>query len=134
LIDRNAITITNNLENESTLIASDETRLKQVLLNLISNAIKYNRVEGDLIIDGEIVEGSRYRISVTDTGHGIPASEQENVFKMFHQIGRSPNVSAEGTGIGLYVSKLLIDGMGGRIGFESTLDVGSTFWIELPLA
>ncbi|WP_161974010.1 ATP-binding protein [Hwanghaeella grinnelliae] len=134
LVDRNAITVTNNLHGTSVVLATDETRFKQILLNLITNAIKYNKVNGSLVIEGKEAGDNRYRISVTDTGHGIPDDEQDNIFKMFHQIGRSPDIAAEGTGIGLYVCKLLIDGMGGRIGFESTEEMGSTFWIELPQA
>jgi len=115
-------------------LRTDPIRLRQVLINLISNAIKFNREGGNVTIAGEAISGSRYRISVKDTGIGIPEGDHEVVFQMFQRLEAEPSVAKEGTGIGLTVSKLLAERIGGEIDFESEEGVGSTFWVDLPMA
>ncbi|MEW5770779.1 MAG: PAS domain S-box protein [Pseudomonadota bacterium] len=112
---------------------ADRTRLKQVLVNLLSNAIKYNRPHGSVTL--RLVPGAQGfgRIEVSDTGLGLSAAQQEELFQPFHRLhGAESNI--EGHGIGLAICKRLADAMGGRIGVASTPGVGSTFWLELPLA
>lgn len=112
-------------------VRADYTRLKQVLLNLMSNAVKYNRKNGKVTISFEEAAGNMLRIAVTDTGEGIPEDQQSELFKPFSRLG-AENSEIEGTGIGLVVSKNLIEIMNGAIGLKSEVGKGSTFWIELP--
>lgn len=114
-------------------VSADKQRLKQVLLNLLSNAIKYNRRRGTVTISSERVGEERLRISVGDTGYGIPAGMLERLFTPFDRLGADQG-AIEGTGLGLALSKGLIDAMGGSLGVESTEGEGSCFWVELPLA
>jgi PAS domain S-box-containing protein len=114
-------------------VVADRQRLKQVLLNLLSNAVKYNREAGSISIRCASADGDRVRISVVDTGYGIAPAHLERLFRPFDRIG-AENGGVEGTGIGLALTRGLIDAMGGDIGVESELDVGSTFWFELPRA
>jgi PAS domain S-box-containing protein len=118
----------------SALLLTDQTRLKQALINLLSNAVKFNKDDGTVTIDGKEVVPGFLRISVTDTGKGIPKDDYSSIFDLFHRLDADPMIATEGTGIGLTVTKLLVERMAGRIGFESELGVGSTFWIDLPLA
>lgn len=115
-------------------LKTDRLRFKQALLNLLSNAVKYNVDGGNVDVYGRETESGFLRISVVDTGIGIAKEDFGNVFQMFHRLGDDPMVAREGTGIGLVVSKLLIERMAGRIGFDSEKGVGTTFWFELPLA
>ena len=117
-----------------TLLYTDQTRLKQILINLLSNAIKFNKVGGTVTLEGYETENGYLRISVTDTGVGIAKENYSSVFHLFHRLNSDPMIAREGTGIGLTVTKLLVDRMAGRVGFESEIETGSTFWIELPLA
>lgn len=115
------------------LIRADITKIKQVLLNLISNAIKYNVTDGSVDINWQILEDQRIRINIKDTGIGISEEKQNQVFDSFNRLGHETS-AIFGSGIGLTVTKQLVESMGGKIGFESEVGMGSTFWIELLLA
>ncbi len=114
-------------------VYADRTRVKQVLINLLSNAIKYNRVGGTVVVDCAVTSPQRIRISVTDTGPGLAPEKLAQLFETFNRLGQEGG-TVEGTGIGLVVSKRLVELMGGEIGVESTVGSGSVFWIELNLA
>ncbi len=111
-------------------VRADRTRLKQVMINLLSNAIKYNRNEGSIVVDSYETAPQCIRICVKDTGVGIPSDKVAELFQSFNRLGQE-NSSVEGTGIGLVMSKRLVELMDGVIGVESELGVGSQFWIEL---
>ncbi|MFP5341979.1 MAG: ATP-binding protein [Candidatus Limnocylindria bacterium] len=115
-----------------TFVFADRQRLRQVLLNLLSNAVKYNRDEGSIRVVCERAEGERLRIGVIDTGPGIPDRLMGRLFAPFDRLG-AEQTTVEGTGMGLTVSKALIEAMGGSIEVESEEGVGSTFWIELDI-
>jgi PAS domain S-box-containing protein len=114
-------------------VLADRIRLKQILLNLLSNAIKYNRPGGTVVLDCSTNTPDRTRIIVRDTGPGLPPEKLAQLFQPFNRLGQESSVE-EGTGIGLVVSKLLVELMGGMIGAESTVGVGSVFWFELSSA
>jgi signal transduction histidine kinase len=114
-------------------VRADYIRLKQVLMNLLGNAVKYNREGGTVAVSWQGPADGRVRITVADTGHGIPPERQGELFQPFSRLGAEAT-SVEGTGIGLAICKRLVEMMDGRIGFESTPGVGSTFWVELPAA
>ncbi|NQV45928.1 MAG: PAS domain S-box protein [Rhodospirillales bacterium] len=111
---------------------TDSTRLTQALLHLLSNAVKYNRKGGTVTLNAQKTPENMMRISVTDTGKGIPAEKYDDLFKPFDRLGREAR-NIEGSGIGLTIAKHLVDLLGGKIGFESVVDKGSTFWIDVPL-
>ena len=111
----------------------DRTRFKQVLINLLSNAIKYNRTDGTVVVACATIAPERIRISVTDTGVGLSAEKLAQLFQPFNRLGQEAGAE-EGTGIGLVVTKRLVELMGGEIGVESAIGVGSVFWIELTAA
>lgn len=115
-------------------LRTDRMRFKQSLLNLLSNAIKYNTDGGTVTVAGHETDDGYLHISVTDTGIGIAEEYHSSVFHMFNRLGADPMIAQEGTGIGLTVTKLLVEQMAGWAGFESEEGVGSTFWIKLPLA
>lgn len=115
-------------------VVADRTRLRQVLLNLLSNAIKYNRDGGAVLVDcvpGE--EGGRVRLSVQDTGLGLSAEQVASLFQPFNRLGQEGGAQ-EGSGIGLVVTKQLVELMGGTMGVTSKPGMGSAFWLELPAA
>ena len=114
-------------------VHADRTRLKQVLINLLSNAIKYNRPHGAVHVTCGASGAHRMRISVRDTGEGLPPAKLEQLFQPFNRLGQEAGIE-EGTGIGLVVSKRLVELMGGTIGVEGTVGVGNVFWIELHVA
>jgi signal transduction histidine kinase/ActR/RegA family two-component response regulator len=111
-------------------VSSDRTRLKQILINLLSNAIKYNTVRGTVVVDYAASAPNRIRIDIRDTGAGLRADQVAQLFQPFNRLGQEAR-GEEGTGIGLVVTKRLVELMGGTIGVASTVGTGSVFWIEL---
>ena len=111
-------------------VRADRTRVKQILLNLLSNAIKYNHAGGTVTIECTLRSPERIRISVSDTGPGLAADKLAQLFQPFNRLGQQAG-GEEGTGIGLVMTKRLIELMGGVIGVESTVGVGSVFWVEM---
>lgn len=115
---------------EEEFIMVDYTRIKQVLINLISNAIKYNRENGKVLLYCEKTDNNTIRFNITDTGLGISKENLDLIFKPFYRI-QNFNTAIEGTGIGLTVVKEIIESMNGKIGVSSDLGVGTHFWIEI---
>jgi PAS domain S-box-containing protein len=113
-------------------VHADRTRLKQVLINLLSNAIKYNREQGRVDVSYSRPTPGRVRVSVKDSGGGLAPDKVQQLFQPFNRLGQEGS-GEEGTGIGLVVAKQLIQLMGGVIGVESTVGVGSIFWFELSV-
>ncbi len=114
-----------------TAVRADKVRLKQVLLNLLSNAVKYNREGGHIHLGVQPAAGERLRISVADSGIGIATERIKDIFQPFNRLG-AEHSEIEGTGIGLTITRRLMELMGGEMGVSSQVGVGSTFWIELP--
>jgi PAS domain S-box-containing protein len=114
-------------------VRADLQRLNQVLLNLLGNAVKYNRDGGSVRVSVESRPAGRLAITVADTGPGIPAKMLPVIFEPFERLGAEAT-SVEGTGLGLTVAKALAEAMDGTLGVRSEVGVGSTFWIDLPAA
>jgi signal transduction histidine kinase/CheY-like chemotaxis protein len=115
---------------EDIYVLADNQRLKQVLMNLLSNAVKYNRERGDVVCTWRRTADGRVIVDVMDKGPGIPPEARDRLFMPFERLG-SGGGHVSGTGLGLAVSKRLVEAMGGHIGVESEVGQGSTFWIEL---
>ena len=132
--DKRSIKIENQTSFSSDVsINVDEARFRQVLLNLLSNAVKYNNENGKIIIKCSPVEGSMLHLSVTDTGEGLTQEQLNKLFRPFERVG-AKHSKVEGTGLGLVISKDLIELMGGTIEVESEVGKGSSFWIKVPLS
>lgn len=116
---------------ERIYIRADRTRFKQIMLNLLSNSIKYNRTYGQVDINF-LIDGDSVNINVSDTGDGIPRQRIKELFQPFNRLVDSHS-TIEGTGIGLVITKQLIELMGGSVGVSSETGVGSTFWVKLPI-
>jgi PAS domain S-box-containing protein len=114
-------------------VLADRTRVKQILINLLSNAIKYNHAGGAVIVECVSRSPERICISVKDTGPGLSPDQLAQLFQPFNRLGREAG-GEEGTGIGLVMTKRLVELMGGVIGMKSDIGVGSVFWVELLLA
>ena len=119
--------------DDACTVQADRLRLRQILLNLLSNAVKYNREKGSVWISCRPAAEDRIRIAVHDSGRGIAAEALPRLFKPFERI-ESAYDGIEGAGIGLALSKRLVEAMDGAIGAESVAGEGSTFWVELPAA
>jgi len=116
-------------QDQALFVHADRTRVKQVMINLLSNAIKYNRPGGSVTVRCASADGV-VRVSVDDTGHGLTPAQLGQLFQPFNRLGQDKN-GEEGTGIGLVVTRQLIELMSGRIGVDSEPGVGTSFWIEL---
>lgn len=121
------------VEGSNAIVLADKQRLNQVLLNLLTNAIKYNRENGSVRLETSMREGGLVRISVADTGIGISEAMMDRLFTPFDRLGADAT-GIEGTGLGLSLSRGLTEAMSGTIGAESTVGLGSTFWVDLPVA
>jgi CheY-like chemotaxis protein len=119
--------------DRSCQVQADPVRIKQVLINLLTNAIKYNRVAGRVAVRCSAAPGQPVRISVEDTGLGLTPEQLAKLFEPFNRLGQEVGAEA-GTGIGLVICKRLVELMGGRMGAISTAGVGSSFWFELEAA
>jgi CheY-like chemotaxis protein len=113
-------------------VLADRTRLKQVVINVLFNAIKYNRVGGHVTVQSSLGQPDAVRISVRDTGCGLAPDKLTQLFQPFNRLGQEQGTE-EGTGIGLVVAQRLVQLMGGDIGADSALGVGSEFWVSMPL-
>lgn len=113
-------------------VLADRQRFQQVLLNLLSNAIKYNKRGGKVFVDCRTVDAAGLRLTIRDTGAGLTPEKLNRLFRPFERLD-SDHYGIEGTGIGLALSKRLVDAMGGVIGVESKVGAGSTFWVQLPI-
>jgi PAS domain S-box-containing protein len=112
-------------------VNADRTRFAQIVMNFGSNAIKYNRPGGSVTLVASAVSPATLRVTVTDTGVGIPLDKQDKLFQPFQRAGQEAG-PIEGTGIGLVISKRLAELMGGGVGFRSSPGIGSEFWVDLP--
>ena len=113
-------------------IKADRTRIKQILINLLSNAIKYNRHGGKVLVQCQEVSEGRIRLCVADTGQGLSPEQIAQLFQPFNRLGQEAHAE-EGTGIGLVMTKRLVELMGGIIGVQSAVGEGSIFWVEMNL-
>jgi diguanylate cyclase (GGDEF)-like protein/PAS domain S-box-containing protein len=132
LAEKNGITI-NQCMSDDAYVMADLNRFNKVLFNLMQNAVKFNHDGGSVSITIEGVNNGFMRINIADTGMGIKPDDQKGLFDPFARVGGSAS-AVEGVGLGLSISKKLVELMGGKIGFESEYGSGSTFWFELPVA
>ena len=133
LAGERAVTVSHECDPSTPLALADEQRVKQVLLNLVSNAIKYNREAGRVQIAVKPAESGRIGVCITDTGHGIAAEDLERLFSPFERLGAEQS-GVEGTGLGLALSRLMVEAMDGSLEVASVRGEGSAFTVELPAA
>ncbi len=115
------------------VLRADRTRLRQVLLNLLTNAVKYNHPQGRVLVEAAALPGDWVRLAITDTGPGIAADRLHELFQPFQRLGAEFS-EVEGSGIGMTIARQLVELMGGRIGVDGRPGAGARFWIELPAA
>jgi PAS domain S-box-containing protein len=115
------------------VVLADRTRMRQVIINLLSNAIKYNRPGGSVLVEYATRDDGRIRLSVRDSGLGLSPEKQAQLFQPFNRLGQEGGVE-QGTGIGLVVTRRLVETMQGAIGVESSVNVGTLFWVDLRSA
>ena len=132
LLIKHDVTLIDEIGDSPTFLLADRVRTKQVILNLLSNAAKYNKKGGTIRLSCSVRDNGMARIKVADTGLGIEPAVKEQIFQPFHR-GVAEFMSIEGTGIGLALVRKLLGLMGGEIDFESAPGEGSVFWIDLPI-
>ena len=131
LADNKGIKVSTSVAADLPMARGDERRLTQVLLNLVSNAIKFTDA-GSVDVSAKAAEGE-FHISVKDTGPGIAAADRQKIFEEFQQVDSSSTRAKGGTGLGLSISRRLVEMHGGRIDLESEVGVGSTFTMVVPI-
>lgn len=130
----NDISLMNEITSENDVaLYTDPVRLKEILVNFLTNAIKYNKDDGSVILSCSRIDKKFAKIVVADTGIGIANENQFDLFEPFNRLG-AEYTNVAGTGIGLSIAKQLSNLLGGKIGVESKLDIGSKFWVEIPLS
>lgn len=133
MAEERSITIDNQVHDESLMMQADRVRTKEVIVNLLSNAIKYSQPGGRVWLTATVPHDHLLRLEIKDTAKGLDEEQQGLIFEPFNRLGAEYS-DIEGTGIGLTISKQLMELMGGEIGVTSEINKGSTFWIELPQA
>jgi len=131
--DERGLTLSATLPNQDAFVTGDRDRIRQVLVNLTSNAIKYNRDAGVVNVLVEPLDEQRVCVSVSDTGRGIPEKDQTRIFEKFFRVPDSEGY-ATGTGLGLSIVKQIVEAHGGTIEVQSQVDVGTTFSFVLKAA
>ncbi len=119
--------------DEPCFVLANHTRAKQIFINILSNSIKYNQTDGSVTVEWSASPPRSIRVSIRDTGAGLPPEKLAQLFQPFNRLGQEAGAE-EGTGIGLVVTKRLVELMGGTIGVESVVGAGSVFWVELNSA
>jgi len=114
-------------------IHGDYERLREVLTNLIGNAIKYSPDGGLIKVGGEVGKNNMVRLFVSDEGIGIPLADQERIFERFHRVDNRLARQAPGTGLGLFLVRAVVEAHRGRVWVDSSPGAGSVFWVELPI-
>jgi len=125
------LTLTCQLPEETPLVTGDPERIQQVIINIITNAIKYNKPQGSIAITGG-VEQDRVFLRVEDTGIGVPKADLERLFERFYRVDKARSRESGGTGLGLAIAKQIVETHGGHIGFDSEYGKGSTVTLYLP--
>jgi signal transduction histidine kinase len=120
-------------QRSSLSIVADKTRFQQIIMNLLVNAIKYNREQGSINVEVNIIEGGQVQVNIKDTGVGISNEDRDKLFNPFTRLDYAEEHEIQGVGTGLSLSKYLVEAMDGSIGFDSQLGVGSVFYVRLPL-
>ncbi len=132
--DAKGINLSHNANStENYYVIADNVRYKQALVNLLSNAVKYNNMGGDVDVSVAVIGQKILRLGVRDNGKGIPVNRQAEVFQPFNRLNAEFS-KIEGSGVGLVITKQLVEMMNGQLNFESAEGVGTHFWIDLPLA
>lgn len=133
IIMRSKLAVTVQIEKDLPLVSSDRQKVKQILLNLLSNALKFTHHGGVTIVARRNARDRMLSLSVADTGIGIAPTDQDRVFEDFRQLDNSPTRAYGGTGLGLSICRRLAQMLDGRISLDSTVGKGSTFTLTLPL-
>jgi len=134
LADKQSIRLHNQVDtNSNHIVLVDYRRFKQVILNLLSNAVKYNHENGEVTLSSLEIDSRYIRVMIEDTGLGIDLEHKQQIFEPFIRKAKTIT-TVSGTGIGLTITKNLIEAMGGKVDFESTPGQGSCFWVDIPLA
>ncbi|PCI62074.1 MAG: hypothetical protein COB37_07365 [Kordiimonadales bacterium] len=128
------IRLVNNFSTHgNVLLRADRSRMKQVVMNLLTNAFQFNKKNGEITVDGKVTDDGFLKLTIEDTGIGIPKNRHCDVFQIFNRHVGDAYIAYEGKGLGLATSKLLVEQMGGEMGFQSEENKGSSFWFSLPL-
>ncbi len=133
LTQKKKIKLKTNINENIPILKTDGDKVQQILYNFFSNAVKFTPEEGRIILTAEMTDDKHVKVSVSDTGPGIEPQEQEMIFEKFRQADGSITRTSDGTGLGLAISKELANFLAGRVGMQSTLGEGSTFWFEIPV-